>query len=223
MHKETKALLHENNQRETLLSPNFQSVLTDMVVYLRASRLPFSLQEQVRRDITDMFLAGQEKGASPAEIIGMDFQEYCDRLLQELPQNNRRTQTLCTIRDMSLVLCVGMAVLFLPELIGVLLSHTPFGETDFSRNPHYLCLCPRGEYLQKRFHLYGKTKRSHQKHAFSMAVCGFYTTVFPEKTRLGNSILHFPPRLCRPASVLRTAEPFSGLISKRKHETFYYI
>lgn len=70
MHKETKALLQENNQRETLLSPNFQSVLTDMVVYLRASRLPFSLQEQVRRDITDMFLAGQEKGASPAEIIG---------------------------------------------------------------------------------------------------------------------------------------------------------
>ena len=126
MHKETKALLQENNQRETLLSPNFQSVLTDMVVNLRASRLPFSLQEQVRRDITDMFLAGQEKGASPAEIIGMDFQEYCDRLLQELPQNNRRTQTLCTIRDMSLVLCVGMAVLFLPELIGVLLSHTPF-------------------------------------------------------------------------------------------------
>lgn len=43
MHKETKALLQENNQRETLLSPNFQSVLTDMVVYLRASRLPFSL------------------------------------------------------------------------------------------------------------------------------------------------------------------------------------
>ena len=45
-----------------------------------------------------------------------------------------------------------------------------------------------------------------------MAVCGFYTTVFPEKARLGNSILHSPPRLCRPASVLRTAEPFSGLI-----------
>ena len=142
MHKETKALLQENNQRETLLSPNFQSVLTDMVVYLRASRLPFSLQEQVRRDITDMFLAGQEKGASPAEIIGMDFQEYCDRLLQELPQNNRRTQTLCTIRDMSLVLCVGMAVLFLPELIGVLLSHTPFTEKQNAliKNMHFLWL-----------------------------------------------------------------------------------
>ena len=126
MRQETKALLEQNNQRETLLSPDFQSVLTDMVVYLRASRLPFSLQEQVRQDITDMFLAGQARGASPAEIIGMDYKVFCDTILQELPQNNRRTQTLCTIRDMSLVLCVGMAVLFLPELIGVLLSHTPF-------------------------------------------------------------------------------------------------
>lgn len=49
-----------------------------------------------------------------------------------------------------------------------------------------------------------------------MAVCGFYTTVFPEKARLGNPILHSPPRLCRPASVLRTAEPFSGLIKTKK-------
>ena len=106
--------------------PDFQSVLTDMVVYLRASRLPFSLQEQVRRDITDMFLAGQEKGASPSEIIGMDYKEYCDKLLQGLPQNNRRTQMLCTFRDISLVLCVGIAVLFLPELLGALLSHRSF-------------------------------------------------------------------------------------------------
>ena len=32
MRQETKALLEQNNQRETLLSPDFQSVLTDMVV-----------------------------------------------------------------------------------------------------------------------------------------------------------------------------------------------
>lgn len=126
MRQETKTLLEQNNQRETLLSPDFQSVLTDMVVYLRASRLPFSLQEQVRLDIMDMFLAGQERGASPAEIIGMDYKVFCDTILQELPQNNRRTQTLCTIRDVSLALCVGMAVLFLPDLAGALLTHTPF-------------------------------------------------------------------------------------------------
>lgn len=126
MRQETKELLKQNNHRGTLLSPDFQSVLTDMVVYLRGSRLPFSLQEQVRRDITDMFLAGQERGASPADIIGMDYKDFCDAILRELPQNNRRTHVLCTMRDTFLVFCVGMAALFLPDLAGALLTQTPF-------------------------------------------------------------------------------------------------
>lgn len=126
MRQETKELLKQNNHRGTLLSPDFQSVLTDMVVYLRASRLPFSLQEQVRRDITDMFLAGQERGASPADIIGMDYKDFCDAILRELPQNNRRIHVLCTMRDTFLVFCVGMAALFLPDLAGALLTQTPF-------------------------------------------------------------------------------------------------
>ena len=40
MRKETKALLQENNQQETLLFPDFQSVLNNMVTYLRSTRLP---------------------------------------------------------------------------------------------------------------------------------------------------------------------------------------
>lgn len=126
MRKETKALLQENNHRETLLSADFQSVQTDMVVYLRASRLPFSLQESVRRDILDMFQEGQERGASPAEVIGMDYKDFCDALLQELPKNNCRTHVLCTIRDASLVFCAGIGALFLPDLAVSLLTHTPF-------------------------------------------------------------------------------------------------
>lgn len=125
MREETKALLKENNERERLLFPDFQSVQTDMVVYLRASRLPVSLQETVRRDILDMFLEGQERGASPAAIIGMDYKAFCDAILKELPQNNRRTQTLCTVRDTSLIFCAGMGALFLPDLAGALLTHTP--------------------------------------------------------------------------------------------------
>lgn len=48
MRKETKALLQKNNQQETLLFPDFQSVLNNMVTYLRSTRLPYSLQEQAR-------------------------------------------------------------------------------------------------------------------------------------------------------------------------------
>ena len=73
MRKETKALLQENNQQETLLFPDFQSVLNNMVTYLRSTRLPYSLQEQARQQIIQLFLAEQEKGASPDEVIGMDF------------------------------------------------------------------------------------------------------------------------------------------------------
>ena len=57
-----------------------------------------------------------------------------------------------------------------------------------------------------------------------MAVCWFYTTVFPEKTRLGNPLLGTSGCRCYSILMLRTSEPFSGLIYKqRKHETFYYI
>lgn len=117
MRQETKELLEQNNQQETLLSPDFQSVLNHMVTYLRATRLPDSLQEQARQQITQLFLAGQEKGTSPAEVIGMDYKAYCDTLLGQFPQNNRRTRMLCTIRDVALFLGIGTAALFLTDVV----------------------------------------------------------------------------------------------------------
>lgn len=123
MRQETKELLEQNNQQETLLSADFQPVLDNMVTYLRATRLPYSLQEQARQQITQLFLAEQEKGASPAEIIGMDYKAYCDALLGQFPQNNRRTRILCAIRDISLCLGIGTAILFLPDLLTSLMRH----------------------------------------------------------------------------------------------------
>lgn len=123
MRQETKELLEQNNQQETLLSADFQPVLDNMVTYLRATRLPYSLQEQARQQITQLFLAEQEKGASPAEIIGMDYKAYCDALLGQFPQNNRRTRILCAIRDISLCLGIDTAILFLPDLLTSLMRH----------------------------------------------------------------------------------------------------
>ena len=117
MRKETKALLQENNQQETLLFPDFQSVLNNMVTYLRSTRLPHSLQEQARQQIIQLFLAEQEKGASPDEVIGMDFKEYCDTLLEQSPRNNGHTRILCAVRYISMFLAVGTAILFLPDMI----------------------------------------------------------------------------------------------------------
>lgn len=122
MRRETKALLQENNQQESLLSPDFQSALTNMMTYLRATRLPYSLQEQARRQITQLFLTAQKQGLSPDEAIGMDCKVYCDTLLEQFPQNNRHTRILCAIRDVALFLGIGTAILFLTDVVTALLT-----------------------------------------------------------------------------------------------------
>lgn len=123
MHPQTKDLMEQNHQLESLLSPDFQSVLNNMITYLRATRLPYSLQEQARQQIIQLFLSGQQKGFSPAETVGMDYKAYCDALLRTFPQNNRRTRMLCSIRDASLALGIGTAILFLTDLLTCLMGH----------------------------------------------------------------------------------------------------
>ena len=62
MRKKTKRLLEENNQAEAALNEQGKKLLTDIVVYLRGSRITTWEQEQVRRDITQMLLDAQARG-----------------------------------------------------------------------------------------------------------------------------------------------------------------
>ena len=62
MRKKTKQLLEENNRLEEALSEESKTLLTDMVVYLRGSRISTWEQEQVRRDMTQMLLDAQARG-----------------------------------------------------------------------------------------------------------------------------------------------------------------
>ena len=62
MRKKTKLLLEENNRAEVALSEKGQELLTDIVVYLRGSRISTWEQEQVRRDITQMLRDAEARG-----------------------------------------------------------------------------------------------------------------------------------------------------------------
>ena len=64
MRKKTKLLLEENNRAEEALSEKGRELLTDIVVYLRGSRISTWEQEQVRRDITQMLRDAEARGAS---------------------------------------------------------------------------------------------------------------------------------------------------------------
>ena len=84
MNKATKQLLEDNNRREKQLSPENQKVLTDIVAYLRGSSAPMYRQEQVHQDILDMLLEGEQRGQTAEEVIGEDYQSFCDEIHEML-------------------------------------------------------------------------------------------------------------------------------------------
>lgn len=112
MRKKTKLLLEENNRAETALSPAGQALLTDIVVYLRGSRISTWEQEQVRRDITQMLLDAEARGEQAEAVLGPDPKEFCDNILAELPPMPRWESLLCTLRDGLLAAAILMAIWF---------------------------------------------------------------------------------------------------------------
>ena len=102
MNKTTKQLLEENNQREKELSPDNQKVLTDIVAYLRGSSASIYQQELVHRDILEMLQEGEARGQTAAQVIGEDYQTFCDEILTELPKRNMKQHIVYALSTVSL-------------------------------------------------------------------------------------------------------------------------
>jgi DNA-binding ferritin-like protein (Dps family) len=96
MNRIVRKMMKENNQLSELLSPENQALETDIVVYLRGSRVSEYQQERVRRDILQIMLEGQTRGDSMADVLG-DGKDFCDALLAELPS---RTWLECAVNGL---------------------------------------------------------------------------------------------------------------------------
>ena len=94
MNKETKKLLKENNQREKLLSPESQSAMTDIVVYLRGRDLSQYHQEEVRRDIQEMVLEAEGRGEDMKTVIGENYKTFCDEIVSAFPPRSKKEKVL---------------------------------------------------------------------------------------------------------------------------------
>ena len=94
MNKETKKLLKENNLREKLLSPESQSAMTDIVVYLRGRDLSQYHQEEVRRDIQEMVLEAEGRGEDMKTVIGEDYKTFCDEIVSAFPPRSKKEKVL---------------------------------------------------------------------------------------------------------------------------------
>lgn len=110
MRKKTKLLLEENNRLEKALSPESNALLTDMVVYLRGSRISTWEQEQVRRDLTQMLLDAEVRGDNPEAVIGPDPKSLCDSIIEALPPTSPWESFLSVLRDGLLSVTVLAAI-----------------------------------------------------------------------------------------------------------------
>lgn len=110
MRKKTKLLLEENNRAEEALSKKGQELLTDIVVYLRGSRISTWEQEQVRRDITQMLRDAEARGEQAESVIGPDPKEFCDSIIAELPPMPWWESLLCALRDGLLAAAILAAI-----------------------------------------------------------------------------------------------------------------
>lgn len=107
MNKRTKILRNESDQMAEEISKDGRQVLEDMLLYIRGVDISAYDQERVRRDVTQMILEGEQRGESASYVIGEDYREFCDSVLEEIPRLTAGQKVIMCIRD----LCAAMSVL----------------------------------------------------------------------------------------------------------------
>ena len=125
MSRRVKEMLKENNELEQQLSDEGKKVLTDIVVYLRGVPVSMYEQEKVRRDITQMLIDGEKRGSFAKDVIGEDYREFCDSIVEEIPHMGGKEKALVLIRDTLPALIVLLVIWCAGRLAEVLAGVLP--------------------------------------------------------------------------------------------------
>ena len=126
MNKATKQLLEENNRRGEQLTPENQKILLDIVAYLRGSSASTYQQELVHRDILDMLQEGEARGQTAAQVIGEDYQTFCDEILTELPKRNMKQHIVYALSTVSLSAAGLLSIWLVFRLFEAPFQNRPF-------------------------------------------------------------------------------------------------
>ena len=115
MTRKTRMLQKENNRLDEQILEENQEKFTDMICYLRGADLTDDDVESVRHDLTEMVLAAQQRGEGIDAVIGEDYKEFCDSVIETLPKKTPK-QKFVEKLDM---ICLCLSILF---AINILLS-----------------------------------------------------------------------------------------------------
>lgn len=113
MNKKARMLAKENEREEEKIWDASEEVYTDIIVYLRVSRLSEYSQELVRSDIIQMILDGQARGEGIGTVIGEDYKGFCDEIIETFPPKRLKDKVLETLDTT----CMCLSILGLISLI----------------------------------------------------------------------------------------------------------
>ena len=122
MNPTVRKLLRQNNAREKALSPESQAGMTDVVVYLRGQDLSRLAQEEIRRDILEMVLAGEARGQTMQQVIGLDYRTFCDEIVAAVPRRPRGVRMLSAVDDMLPAVTLLLAIWTAQKILSALLT-----------------------------------------------------------------------------------------------------
>lgn len=107
MRNELEELRKLNNNLDEKISKENQPLFTDMICYIRSANISALSQEMVRRDLSEMVLAAQNRGENISDVIGGDFKEFCDEVISNLSPKTAKEKWI----DQLDIFCSCMAIL----------------------------------------------------------------------------------------------------------------
>lgn len=100
----------ENNLEEKKLSKENNSILTDMVIYLKSYSLIEYDVEVMRKELIGMALEAQLRNEKLSEVIGDDYKKICNELMENARKQTKGGFILQSIS--TVVLCATILYIF---------------------------------------------------------------------------------------------------------------
>ncbi|MGL5756092.1 MAG: hypothetical protein ACRCYC_12260 [Paraclostridium sp.] len=108
MKKQCRELLKKNNKSEKEIHKNNDTIYTDMIVYLRGSDMTSYNQELVREDLIQMILDGQDRGENIEKVIGKNYKEICDEIIETMPKKTKLQKIVSSLElSLSIIWILG--------------------------------------------------------------------------------------------------------------------
>ena len=113
MNRKTRLLNKENNLLDSKINDENQEIFTNMICYLRSSKLSAYNIEVVRNDLTEMILSAQERGENISDVVGGDYKTFCDNIIDTFPPKTLSEK----IFDLTDLISFSLAILLITNML----------------------------------------------------------------------------------------------------------